>query len=63
MFPMIFQVSADKGVGKLVKKKVKVLSFQLKTFSNLCLRNDVLHTLMQTRLSANQSAHTTLVIL
>ena len=63
MFPMIFQVSADKGVGKLVKKKVKVLSFQLKTFSNLCLRNDILHTLMQTRLSANQSAHTTLVIL
>ena len=72
MFRKIFQVSADEGMGI---NKVNVWSFQLKNVSkfviawlarkkqNILTPQPCLHTLMQTRLSANQSAHTILVIL
>ena len=64
MFRKIFQVSADEGMG------INVWSFQLKNVSkfliawlarekqNILTPQPCLHTLMQTRLSANQSAHT-----
>ena len=70
MFRKIFQVSADEGMGI---NKVNVWSFQLKNVSkfviawlvrekqNILTPQPCLHTLMQTRLSANQSAHTILV--
>ena len=72
MFRKIFQVSADEGMGI---NKVNVWSFQLKNVSkfsiawiarekqNILTPQPCLHTLMQTRLSGNQSAHTILVIL
>ena len=72
MFRKIFQVSGDEGMGI---NKVNVWSFQLKNVSkfviawlvrekqNILTPQPCLHTLMQTRLSANQSAHTILVIL
>ena len=72
MFRKIFQVSADEGMGI---NKVNMWSFQLKNVSkfviawlarerqNILTPQPCLHTLIQTRLSANQSAHTILVIL
>ena len=72
MFRKIFQVSADEGMGI---NKVNVWSFQLKNVSkfviawlarqkqNTLTPQPCLHTLIQTRLSVNQSAHTILVIL
>ena len=71
MFVKIFQVSADERRGD----KVNLSSFQLKNLykfvlewlarekQNILTSQPCLHTLMQTRLSANQCACTTLVIL
>ena len=74
MFRKIFQVSADEGMGI---NKVNVWVFNSKNVSKFVIawlareKQNILtsqpclhtHTLMQTRLSANQSAHTILVIL
>ena len=66
MFRKIFQVSADEGMGI---NKVNVWSFQRKNVSkfviawlarekqNILTPQPCLHTLMQTRRSANQSEH------
>ena len=68
---MIFQASADEGMAN----KVNLLSFELENFfkfvlawlarkkQNILTPQPCLHTLMQTLLSANQSAHTILVVL
>ena len=73
LFVNIFQVSADEGMGG--GDKVNLSSFQLKNFfkfvfewlarekQNILTSQICLHTLMQTRLSANQCARTILVIL
>ena len=72
MFLKIFQVSSDEGMGKLSKL---VDFFQLEIFfkfllawfahgkQNILTSQPCSYTPMQTRLSANQSARTILVIL
>ena len=69
-FVTIFQVSASEGMGK----KVNLSSFELQNFfkfvvawvtrekQNMLTPQPCLHTLMQTLLSANQSARAILVI-
>ena len=69
-FVTIFQVSAGEGMGK----KVNLSSFELQNFfkfvvawvtrekQNMLTPQPYLHTLMQTLLSANQSARAILVI-
>ena len=71
MFVKIFQVSANEGMGKCSKLveffTQKLFQFMLAWLTrekqNILTSQPCLHTLMQTLLSANQSARTFLVIL